>query len=258
LSLAFQSFGQGPPVIFLHGLFGSGDNLRVLSRGLESNYTVFLPDLLNHGDSPHSADATQLAMAEAVEAFVAEHSLSRPVVAGHSIGGKVAMLVALRARIDTAALVSIDMSPRRYQPSHTEIIAAMRSLPVGEIHSRREADEHMKRAVPNAAVRAFLLKNLVRRSERYVWRLNIDAIDADYPALLGWNPPDAVFTGPALFVGGERSSYFQEGRDRADIARWFPQAELHTIPNAGHWLHADKPEELLEILRDFLRSLELG
>jgi pimeloyl-ACP methyl ester carboxylesterase len=167
------------------------------------------------------------------------------------------MLMALGGRVEARALVSIDMAPRRYQPSHTAMISSMKSLPLESIRSRREADEYMAEAVPAAAVRSFLLKNLVRDEAGFQWRLNIDAIEADYDRLLGWEPPQSTFRGPALFIGGDRSTYFRIERDREDILRWFPDARLEVIADAGHWLHADKPDELLAHLRSFLGELEL-
>jgi len=252
LSLAFQSSGDGRPIVLLHGLFGSGDNLRVLSRGLESHYRVFLPDLPNHGNSPHINSSTQEAMADAVEEFIQEQSLTNPILAGHSIGGKLAMLIALRHPERVSALISIDIAPRRYEASHVEIIAAMRAVDLGSVSGRRDADEALAEAIPNTAVRGFFLKNLVRDGERYRWRLNLDAIAVDYDPMLGWEPPDAIFDGQALFVGGMRSAYLQEERDASAIRELFPSAQITMIPDAGHWLHADKPDELLIIMNEFL------
>ena len=132
----------------------------------------------------------------------------------------------------------------------------MRELPLDSIGGRRDADQALEKAVPNTAVRAFFLKNLVRDGERYRWRLNLDAIATDYDALLGWKPSDATFDGPALFVGGEHSRYLQEKRDSGTIRRQFPAAQIRTIPDAGHWLHADKPEQLLTIMNRFLSGLD--
>ena len=256
MSLAFQSFGDGRSIVLLHSLFGSGDNLRVLARGLESRYRVLLPDLPNHGSSPHINSSTHEVMADAVEEFIHDQSLSNPILAGHSIGGKLAMLISLRHPERAPALISIDMAPRRYEAFHLEIIAGMRELPLDSIGGRRDADQALEEAVPNTAVRAFFLKNLVRDGERYRWRLNLDAIAADYDALLGWKPSDTTFDGPALFVGGEHSRYLQEERDASTIRRQFPAAQIRMIPDAGHWLHADKPEQLLTIMNRFLSGLD--
>ena len=256
MSLAFQSFGDGRPIVLLHGLFGSGDNLRVLARGLETHCRVLLPDLPNHGSSPHISSSTHEAMADAVEEFIHDQSLSNPILAGHSIGGKLAMLIALRRPERVPALISIDIAPRRYEASHREIMTAMRELPLGAIGGRRDADQVLEEALPNAAVRAFFLKNLVRDGEHYRWRLNLDAIAADYDALLGWEPPGRTYDGPALFVGGEHSRYLQEERDTNTIRRQFPAAQIRMIPEAGHWLHVDKPEQLLTIMNRFLSGLD--
>jgi esterase len=257
LSLVFQSFGDGPPIVLLHGLFGSGDNLRTLARGLESQYRVLVPDLPNHGNSPHSDSSTHPAMVEALELFIQENSLVNPVLAGHSLGGKLAMLIALRNPDRFPALMSIDMAPRRYEASHLEIMAGMRDLQMDTIGSRRDADHLLAGAVPNAAVRGFLLKNLVRDGESFRWRLNLEAIAADYDALLGWDPPETVYEHPALFVGGENSRYLQADRDAEGIGRHFSDARIQMIPEAGHWLHADKPAELLLIMDRFLSGLHL-
>ena len=255
MSLAFQSFGDGRPIVLLHGLFGSGDNLRILARGLESRYRVLLPDLPNHGSSPHINSSTHEALADAVEEFILDQSLSNPILSGHSVGGKLAMLISLRHPERVPALISIDIAPRRYEASHLEIIAGMRGLPLSSIGGRRDADEALAKAVPDAAVRGFFLKNLVRDGDRFRWRLNLEAIAADYDALLGWEPP-GTYDGPALFVGGERSEYLQAERDTGAIRQQFPAAEIETIPDAGHWLHADKPEQLLSIMNRFLSGLD--
>jgi len=271
LSLAFQTFGgnahgageasgdspdSSRTIVLLHGLFGSGDNLRLLARGLESRYAVVVPDLPNHGMSPHIDSSTHEKMVEVIEHFIDEQGFPNPILAGHSIGGKLAMLMALRHPGRYPAVVSIDMAPRRYEASHREIMAAMRAMPLHTVHIRKDADQLLSSAVPDAAVRAFLLKNLVRNGEEFQWRLNLDAIANDYDSLLGWDPPESSYNGPALFVGGERSRYLQAHRDTEEIRRFFPTATITMIPDAGHWLHADKPEELLAIMNRFFSGFE--
>lgn len=257
MSLAFQSFGSGPELVLLHGLFGSGDNLRVVARGLESDYRVILPDLPNHGASSHIGSSTHAAMADAVEEFLESESLTGAMLGGHSIGGKLAMLIALRHPDRLAALISIDMAPRRYDASHRQIIAGMRSMDLGSVCSRRDADAALASYVPEPSVRSFLLKNLIRDGERYRWRLDLDAIAADYDAMLGWDPPPGTYSGPALFVGGEHSTYLQADRDARAIMSLFPAAEIRMIPGAGHWLHADRPAEVLAAIRRFLAELRV-
>jgi pimeloyl-ACP methyl ester carboxylesterase len=255
LSLSFREFGNGQTIVLMHGLFGSGDNLQALARGLGTHHRIVLPDLPNHGSSPHIDRSTHGALADAAEEFLEDQGLGNVMIGGYSLGGKIAMLLALRRPERYSGLISIDMAPRRYQASHLEIMAAMRDLPLAGLGSRRDADEALSPAIPEPDVRSFLLKNLVRDGERFRWRLNLDAITADYEAMLGWQPPDATFAGPALFVGGERSRYLQADRDAAGISRLFPNAEIHMIADAGHWLHVDKPAELLAVVSSFLSGL---
>lgn len=246
-----QDFGTGKAVVLFHGLFGSGDNLRAIARGLEDSYRVILPDLPNHGMSPHISSSTHEAMVDQLETFLDEIP-GEPVIGGHSLGAKLAMLIALRNPERYPALISIDMAPREYEASHSDILSGLRAVPLSEISSRRDADEMLATAVPNAGVRSFLLKNLARTQSGFRWRLNLDAIIADYDGMLGWRPADSTYTHPALFVGGENSRYLQAERDRERILTWFPHARIEMIEDAGHWLHADKPAEVVAEIRAFL------
>ena len=243
--------------MLLHGLFGSGDNLRAIARGLEDQFQVILPDLPNHGTSSHIGSSTHEAMVDSIAAFLREHVPGRPVVGGHSIGGKLAMLLCLREPDSYPALVSIDMAPRPYQASHLEILEGMRGIPMADVKARRDADEMLAPAVPDPGVRGFLLKNLVRDNGVFRWRLDLEAIERDYDNMLGWRPPSSSFEGPSLFVGGDRSRYFQADRDTDLIRQWFPSADIHTIQDAGHWLHADKPAEVVQVIRSFLLRVDL-
>jgi len=255
--LAFQEFGDGPPVVLFHGLFGSSDNLRAVARGLEEAYRLILPDLPNRGSSPHIGSSTHEAMVDSIARFLDEEVEDNPVIGGHSIGGKLAMLLALRNPDRFSALVVIDMAPREYEASHVELIEAMRSVPLDEIGARRDADAHLASVVTNAGVRSFLLKNLVRRGDSFAWRLDLAAIEADYQNMLGWRPPEGTYDRPCLFAGGERSRYLQADRDRDLIHSLFPRAQIRMIKDAGHWLHADKPEEVVQVIRSFLDGLEI-
>jgi esterase len=215
---------------------------------------IVLPDLPNHGRSPHISSSTHEAMVDVVEQFISDQRLANPVIGGHSIGGKLAMLMAIRNPARYPALLCIDMAPRVYEASHHEILDAMTTLPLETVTARRDADRHMSEAVPSAGVRSFLLKNLVRDGETYRWRLNLNAITSDYESMLGWSPPAGAYPGPSLFVGGERSRYLQEKRDSDAIRTWFPTAMVRMIANAGHWLHADRPDEVVAVLGDFLSA----
>ncbi len=239
----------------LHGLFGEGENLRGIARGLEQHFSCVLVDLPNHGDSPHIDSIDYPDMADAVARTMrdAEPSASPAFVLGHSMGGKVAMHLALRHPDLVRALVVLDIAPRRYEPSHTELIDALDALPLDSISNRTEADRALADAIPAAAVRSFLLKNLVRGESGLRWKLNVHGVKESYPAILSWDA-DGTYTGPALFIGGTRSDYLRPERDCPVITTHFPEADIEMIEGAGHWIHADRQDEVVERVRAFLSA----
>lgn len=251
---------DGFPIVILHGLFGSGDNWLTFARDLPDDYRVLMPDLPNHGSSPHIDSADYPQMVAAVADVLSQFDRP-PVVAGHSMGGKVAMHLALDHPSRVAALICYDMAPRRYDRSHDTIFAAMREIvsPDGLIHVERrsEADELLASGIPERAVRSFLLKNLGAHNGAYRWRINLPVLERDYDRILSWEPgADAVqFTGPALFVGGGLSSYLVPERDTETIRALFPAADIQMIDEAGHWIHADQRDRLIEITSAFLETV---
>lgn len=255
MNLASTSYGSGPTLLFLHGLFGSGDNLRGLGRSFENRFTVVYPDLPNHGDSPHSEDVGYGALAASVAGLIESERLAPAVVAGHSMGGKVAMRLALDRPGLVRALVVLDMAPRRYDPSHASIMEAMSSLPVDEIESRANADRLLADAIPSKSVRSFLLKNLVKEGDSYRWRLNLPVIRREYETILGWEGSGS-FEGPALFVGGSESNYLKPDRDGDLVRGLFPRARIEMLAGAGHWIHSERPEEVRSLVDSFLASIE--
>ena len=243
----------------LHGLFGEGENLRGLARGLESRYRCVLVDLPNHGDSPHIDFTDYPGMADTVAATIKD---LRPAAApcfvlGHSMGGKVAMQLALRHPDLVRALVVLDIAPRRYEPSHTEILDALDALALDTISSRSDADRALSDAIPSAAVRSFLLKNLVRGEAGMRWKLNVHGLKENYAAILSWDA-EGSYRGPALFIGGTRSDYLRPDRDRSLITDHFPDAEIAMIEGAGHWIHADRQDDVIERVRAFLAAHDAG
>ncbi|TVQ26939.1 MAG: alpha/beta fold hydrolase [Spirochaetaceae bacterium] len=239
----------------LHGLFGEGENLRGIARGLEPHFRCVLVDLPNHGDSPHidSIDYPDMADAVARSMRDVESANGRSFVLGHSMGGKVAMHLALRHPDMVRALVVLDIAPRRYDPSHTGLIDALDSLPLETISNRTDADRALADAIPAAAVRSFLLKNLVRGESGLRWKLNVRGVKESYAAILSWEA-EGTYTGPALFIGGTESDYLRPERDRPVITNHFPKADIEMIEGAGHWIHADRQDEVVERVRAFLAA----
>jgi pimeloyl-ACP methyl ester carboxylesterase len=269
--LAARTVGEaGPRVVFVHGLFGQGKNWTTIARGLADRHRVTLLDLPNHGHSPWTDRVDYLDMAELVAAEL--EKLGEPVtLVGHSMGGKVAMQLALRRPELLRALVVVDVAPVDYPESggrtddldeesspFADYIAAMRTIDLETLQTRDDADHALRGAVPSRMVRSFLLQSLQREGTHgWRWRLNLPALARDLGQLRGFPepPPGATFEGPVLWVAGANSHYVLP-RDRERMDALFPATRLVRIKNAGHWVHSEQPEVFLETVRRFLDAVE--
>ncbi|MDB6066702.1 MAG: alpha/beta hydrolase [Pedosphaera sp.] len=253
MQLNFQTYGTGFPLIVLHGMFGSLDNWQPISRKLGESFQVFALDLRNHGRSPHSDAISYPLMAEDLREFMAAHNLSRAHVMGHSMGGKTAMQFALLHPEQVEKLVVVDIAPKAYPPWNMPIIEALLALDLRSFGHRPEIEAALAPAIPSLTLRQFLLKSLTRdESGAFVWKINLDALQRNYPLLNQRIGDGQTFAGPVLFIRGGRSEYIEE-TDRALIEAQFPHAEMTTIAGAGHWVHAEAPDEFVRIVKDFLR-----
>lgn len=253
IELNFKVHGAGKPMIIMHGLFGSLDNWQSLVKKIaEHGYQVFTLDARNHGKSPHVADIDHSLMALDISQFIASQQIEAPIVVGHSMGGKTAMQLALTQPNLIDQLVVVDIAPRPYSAHHTTYFKAMNELPVATLHSRKQADEMLSTLVPNLAIRQFLLKNLVRSTPGFRWKFNLEALEANYNKLIGGISTDRTFEGPTLFIAGQQSDYISIA-DHSSIQAVFPQARIETIEHAGHWVHAERPEEFLNTLLSFIQ-----
>lgn len=257
MKLAFAEYGEGPPLVILHGLFGSGRNWAGIAKKLAAHWRVLTVDLRNHGLSPWDADMNYPVMAEDVLALIEAEGLERPVLLGHSMGGKTAMTAALIDPDAIGALIVADIAPVPYGHSHEPYVAALRAIDLANVKRRGDADVALRDAVAEAGLRGFLLHNLVFEDEGPRWRLNLDAIDRNMEALTDFpdRPAGAPYTGPSLFVVGADSDYVRPDH-HATIRRLFPKASILLIAGAGHWLHAEKPAEFLELVSGFLTGLD--
>jgi pimeloyl-ACP methyl ester carboxylesterase len=239
--------GDGLPVVLLHGLFGQAVNFGAIQRRLAAGYRVIALDLRNHGASPHAGDMGYATMAADVrETLEALGALPCRLV-GHSMGGKVAMMLALTQPAAVDRLVVADIAPVSYPPRLRGYVAAMRDVELAPGLTRAAADAALTGAVAEAAVRGFLLQSLVPGAQPR-WKLGLAEIAAAMPEIEGWEAPAAArYTGPTLFVAGGRSNYIR-AEHRGAIRALFPAARFVTLRRAGHWLHADDPEGFLEVL----------
>ena len=241
--------GDGPPVVLLHGLFGAASNWGRIQRRLAETRLVLAPDLRNHGGSPHGRGMGYEAMAEDVAATLAGEEVGPAAVIGHSMGGKVAMQLALSRPGLVGRLLVADIAPVAYPPHYRAMAAAMRAIPLTPGLSRAAANAALEADAPDPAIRGFLLQNL-RFGDPPAWRIGLDEIAEGLPDIEGW-PGTGHYDGPTLVLRGERSDYVRP-EHRALFRALFPRARFASLRGAGHWLHADAPEAFLETVRGFL------
>ncbi|MBF0334806.1 MAG: alpha/beta fold hydrolase [Alphaproteobacteria bacterium] len=249
MNLASTEYGAGAgrPIVIAHGLFGSGRNWASVAKALGERFHVFTVDLRNHGDSPWAESSDYLGMAEDLAAFVAP--LDRPVVVGHSMGGKVAMVLALTRPALVGGLVAVDIAPVAYRHSMIGYARAMRAIDLAAITRRSQVDEALKPQIPDPRIRLFLMQNLVFEGGLARWRVNLDALIAHMDEIMGFPLAEGAYSGPTLVLAGETSPYVP-GSEPA-IRHFFPAASIETVPGAGHWAHADRPDWMIERLARF-------
>ncbi len=251
MQLNFRKSGKGPNLIILHGLFGSADNWMSIAKNLENDFTLFLIDQRNHGDSGHSDDWDYNVMVEDLKEWMDEQGLEKAYLMGHSMGGKTAMNFALRYPEKVERLVIADMAPREYPIHHQTILEGLNAVNLSKISSRNDAEEAMKPHIPEPGIRQFLLKSLTRKNGEFVWKINLSVITEKIENVGEGIGGDSVFNGPTLFMGGANSNYIQD-KDKKDIDKFFPESHVIHIKNAGHWLHAEQPQAVVDTLKAFL------
>lgn len=251
MKLNYKMIGEGEPLIILHGLFGSSDNWISIARKLGDRRKVFLIDQRNHGDSPHSDEFTYEAMSADLKEFTVEHSISNFDLIGHSLGGKTAMLFATQYPKMVNSLIVVDIAPKYYSVQHDTIIEGLNSIDLSTLQSRNEADILLANYVPLLGVRQFLLKNLKRTTSGFAWKINLQVIEKEIAEVGNAIPDKAHFDKPTLFIRGDLSNYILD-EDMELIHKHFSSANLITINNASHWVHAEQPSAFLEEVTTFL------
>lgn len=252
MELNFKKLGSGQPMVILHGLLGTLDNWITLGRQFSENFTVYLVDLRNHGLSPHSEEFTYDAMMEDVLELFDSEGIKKPILLGHSMGGKVAMNLALNAPESIEKLIVADIDAKAYHVQHEQILAGLNALPIDKISSRKDADDELAKYVDEFGIRQFLLKNLDRTSDGFSWKMNLQVITRDIEKVGIEIGKGQSVDLPTLFIRGANSNYIKDENWDA-LKEKFPKATLKTIDNAGHWLHAEQPEEFYKIVMDFVK-----
>ena len=256
LDLACIEYGEsGPPLIVMHGLFGSARNWAAIARTLAETLRVYALDLRNHGASPQASTMTYEEMAGDVAGFINARGIADPVVMGHSMGGKVAMRLALDHPGLMKGLIVVDIAPVTYGHDMLDYIAAMQMLDLSGEQRRAELEEELREEVEDPGITAFLMTNLERANGGFQWRINLQAIAAGMSGISAFPVPDgAAYDGPTAFIAGEHSAYIRDDhRDR--ITELFPKARTVTIKDASHWVHADHPEAFLKTVQAFLGAV---
>lgn len=243
--------GEGLPLVIIHGLFGSADNWRSHVKAWQARHRVIAVDLRNHGRSPHARGMGYEAMAADLLALLDRLGIERVHLLGHSMGGKVAISLARLAPRRVASLIVADIAPRAYGHDHDTVFAALRRVAEGRPANRGEADELLAEHVEERAVRLFLATNLERAEEGGLrLRLGLDEIQQDYEAIMGAPAGEGAFTGPTLVLRGAHSHYVTDAM-LPELREVLPEARVVTL-DAGHWLHAERPEAFRQAVDDFL------
>ncbi|MEN8203830.1 MAG: alpha/beta fold hydrolase [Bacteroidota bacterium] len=268
MKLFFRKYGEaGPPLVIVHGLYGSGDNWVTIARELSDRFEVYVLDQRNHGQSPHSEVHDYPAMREDLKKFMDVEGIEQAVLIGHSMGGKTIMSFAMEWPGRVASLIALDIAPKSYSklalasrkaPNHSGMIEALMVLDLEHAESRDALDLGLRPRIGSERIRSFLLKNVRRDgSGKFSWRINLEALNSNLENIFEGMDPDSVKTEggvtgfPALFISGANSDYILP-EDHQLIRAIFPTAEFVTIPGAGHWLHAEQPALLVKTIRYFL------
>jgi esterase len=252
MNLYFRKAGKGKPLIILHGLFGSSDNWQYLAKKFSENFTIITPDLRNHGQSAHSDQMDYDIMAKDLELLIRNQDLNDINLIGHSLGGKTAMHFALHFPELVSKLIIVDVSPKYYDMIHDKYLDILLSLNLENYSKREEVDRVLSKRIESLPIRQLLLKNLKREDNgSFAWKINLTGIRQNLSRLGAPVTSGEPFLKPALFIAGVNSDYIKPG-DLPDINALFPSARVIYIKNAGHWVHAEVPEQFYSEVIKFL------
>ncbi|ARK13284.1 alpha/beta fold hydrolase [Fibrivirga algicola] len=261
MKLYYREVGEptATPLLIVHGIFGSSDNWLTISKTIAAQgYRVILPDQRNHGQSPRSDEFSYVDMAADIHELITDLKLDKPILVGHSMGGKTMMQYVFTYPGTFSSLVVVDIAPKFYPVHHSEILRGLAAINLKDVSTRAEADAALAPYEPSPTVRQFLLKNLYREevapgTSQFAWRLNLPVITREIHGVGEELTHPHPITEPTLFIRGRRSPYILDS-DWPGILRLFPSAQLATIEDAGHWVQAEKPAEFVAVLMGFLKG----
>lgn len=253
INLNYKKFGEsGSTIIILHGLLGSLDNWQTIAKQLAENHKVYIIDQRNHGRSPHSENFSYEILGQDIIDFCKEHSIDKTTIIGHSMGGKVAMLLALQHPTLIEKLIAVDIAPVFYNGGHEEILFAMAEAPIHATTDRNDIDVFLQKRIPEFGVRQFVLKNLSRdESGKFEWKCDLEILIKNYRVLMEFPDVENIFSGETYFIKGKRSAYITD-QNWNSCLHYFPNAKLLSVANAGHWVHAENPVEFEEKIKTIL------
>jgi pimeloyl-ACP methyl ester carboxylesterase len=250
--LHYKLFGEGKPLLILHGFLGSLDNWQSVAKELAATYQVFILDIRNHGKSFHDPKHDYASMVEDVRYFIDHLGLSEVSLIGHSMGGKIAMSFALKYPLLVSNLIVVDIAPKVYSPGHEDILHALSKVNPKALKSRQEALDIISTHIHDPSVVQFLLKNLDRLGdESFGWKMNLPVLIDQYSEMLDF-PSKGLFNGPTLFLKGAKSDYILPS-DEKNIFTLFPKAKIVSINDAGHWVHAENSVDFISETSNFLK-----
>jgi len=244
-------------LLIFHGLFGQSDNFATLAKQFAEFYTVHAIDLRNHGRSFHSGDMSFEAMSGDILNYLNHYQIPECYLLGHSLGGRAVVEFSYKHPERIEKLIVADMAPKAYPPHHQGIIKALNSVDFDKVEKRSDVEDVLKQFIPDTGTRQFLLKNVYHVDSgqgKYAFRFNLKTLTDTYNEMVGGNLTDGIFDKPTLFLRGGKSDYIRD-EDFGLIKKHFPQAEIRTIPNAGHWVHAENPKVFFEEVIDFLNPI---
>lgn len=256
MKLAYREFGEGTPLIILHGLFGQSDNWNTLAKQFAlQGFHVFTLDQRNHGLSPHDPVWNYEVMAEDLYEFIEEHRLNAPIIMGHSMGGKTVLFFEHAHPQLASRLILVDIAARTYEPHHDQVLEALNAVDFNSVSSRKEAEAILNSYLSDFGTKQFLLKNIYWKDEtnkRLDWRFDLKTITTNYNNI-GVEAPEYKSTTKTLVIRGEKSHYVSE-QDIKSYRSRFSDLSAETIAGAGHWVHAEKPKEFYETVLKFIKD----